>query len=78
MWDRIVNKHNLQNLSLDDLVGGSWEFTDNSLGGWGVVQQDQAPASELKVGVLLSTIKLMQAGALSSRPFLVSCWSARI
>ena len=59
-------KHNLQKLSLDDLVGSSWQFTDNSLGGWGVVSaasgsEDPAP-SELKVGVLLSTIKLMQAG----------------
>lgn len=69
-------KHNLQNLSLDDLVGSSWEFTDNSLGGWGVVQQHQAlgaglsgeapTPSELKVGVLLSTIKLMQAGVLET------------
>lgn len=42
------------------------------MGGWGVVQADavsesdgggsDSPMSELKVGVLLSTIKLMQAG----------------
>ena len=66
VWDRIVAKHNLQKLSLDDLVGSSWEFTDNSLGGWGVVErqdQESADSAELKVGVLLSTIKLMQAGA---------------
>jgi len=37
------------------------------MGGWGVVEADTATSggselSELKVGVLLSTIKLMQAG----------------
>jgi hypothetical protein len=83
VWERIVAKHNLQALSLDELVGGSWEFTDNSMGGWGVVQQNEAEdqqattaaaaaaaaPSELKIGVLLSTIKLMQAGAWSVRGF---------
>eukprot|EP01052_Picozoa_sp_SAG31_P017789 SAG31_NODE_1232_length_9211_cov_31.167581_3_plen_116_part_00 len=37
VWDQIVAKHGLRPLSLDTIVGGSWEFTDNSMGGWGVV-----------------------------------------
>lgn len=45
-------------------VGGSWSFTDNSMGGWGVVTPEDGgePASKLEVGVMMSTIKLRQAG----------------
>ena len=86
VWDRIVTKHKLQKLSLDDLVGDSWEFTDNSFGGWGVVEQrsavmardsagsssDEQPPSELKIGVLLSMIKLMKAGASETEGLLIA------
>lgn len=84
VWDRIVAKHNLQKLSLDDLVGSSWQFTDNSLGGWGVLSagssSEESAPSELKVGVLLSTIKLMRAGAHATAwlPTASSLQSARV
>eukprot|EP01050_Picozoa_sp_SAG11_P016099 SAG11_NODE_2156_length_3734_cov_22.964787_4_plen_171_part_00 len=72
VWDTIVAKHQLRPLSLETLVGGSWAFTDNSMGGWGVVAPEAAGAGEpaaadskLEIGVLMSTIKLRQAGALS-------------
>ena len=61
-------RHGLRPLSLEALVGGSWAFTDNSMGGWGVLGA-AAPAAaaaggaRLEVGVLMSTIKLRQAGA---------------
>ena len=28
VWDRVVEKHNLQKISMEDLVGNSWRFTD--------------------------------------------------
>jgi hypothetical protein len=69
-----VARHGLRPLSLETLVGGSWAFTDNSMGGWGVLgaaapaaAAAAAPAAaggaRLEVGVLMSTIKLRQAGA---------------
>eukprot|EP01047_Picozoa_sp_COSAG01_P036474 COSAG01_NODE_2850_length_6977_cov_8.906077_4_plen_408_part_00 len=62
VWEKIVEKYRLRQLSLRDLVGDSWGFTDNSMGGWGVVAPDSSSPDHLSIGVLLSTIKLMQAG----------------
>lgn len=61
IWDRIVEKYRLQKLRLRELVGDSWRFTDNSMGGWGAAAPGSRP-DQLSVGVLMSTIKLMQAG----------------
>jgi len=52
VWARIVQKHGLQNLSLEQLVNSSWEFTDRTLG-HGLAHPDNA---------VLSGIKLRQHG----------------
>ena len=51
IWDRIVEKHGLQPIPLDRLVGASWIFADFVLG------HGKKPSA-----TVLSTIKLQQAG----------------
>ena len=49
-WDSVVRQHGLLPVSLDGLVGGSWQFADFAF------QRTHSTAS------LLSTIKIRQAG----------------
>lgn len=51
-WERIVAKHGLQKLSLAQMIGSSWQFTDRALG-YGL----SPPANSV-----LSPIKLRQHG----------------
>ena len=51
-WARIVEKHGLRPLSLEQMIGSSWQFTDRLLG-YGLSD----PADSV-----LSTIKLRQHG----------------
>ena len=51
-WERIVAKHGLEKLSLDRMIGSSWQFTDRALG-YGLAN----PANSV-----LSPIKLRQHG----------------
>ncbi len=51
-WDRVVRKHGLKALSLEALVGSSWQFTDRAFG-YGL----ETPADSV-----LSGIKLRQDG----------------
>lgn len=55
VWDRIVDKHSLRPLSLKQLVGESHHYADLLFG-------VEAPADAARAPVLVSTIKLRQAG----------------
>jgi nucleoside-diphosphate-sugar epimerase len=52
IWKKVVDKNGLRNLSLEQLIGSSWQFTDRALA-YGV---------ELPVSSVLSPIKLYQHG----------------
>jgi nucleoside-diphosphate-sugar epimerase len=52
LWQKVVQKHGLRNLSLEQLIGSSWQFTDRSLA-FGVAHP---------VNSVLSPIKLHQHG----------------
>ena len=51
-WAKIVSKHSLRNLSLEQMIGSSWQFTDRALA-YGLA----SPANSV-----LSPIKLHQHG----------------
>jgi hypothetical protein len=44
VWDRVVEKHNLQKISMEDLVGNSWRFTDINWQGGALLSK---PADQL-------------------------------
>ncbi len=52
LWQKLVQKHGLRNLSLEQLIGSSWQFTDRSL----------AFGLEHPANSVLSPIKLHQHG----------------
>jgi hypothetical protein len=52
IWEKVVDKHGLQPLSLEQMIGSSWQFTDRALA-YGV----EKPANSV-----LSPIKLHQHG----------------
>lgn len=52
LWQRVVERHGLQRLSLDQMIGSSWQFTDRAL----------AHGLEHPAHSVLSPIKLHQHG----------------
>jgi len=52
VWQRVVERHGLQRLSLQQMIGSSWQFTDRALG-----HGLQRPADSV-----LSPVKLHQHG----------------
>lgn len=52
IWRRVVERHGLRNLSLSELIGSSWQFTDRAFA-YGI----EAPSDSV-----MSPIKLRQAG----------------
>ena len=52
VWSRIVERHGLEPLKLEALIGGSWQFLDRAM------RAGEGPAAPS----LVSTIKLRQAG----------------
>ncbi|WAB84689.1 NAD-dependent epimerase/dehydratase family protein [Microcella daejeonensis] len=57
-WRRIVARHDLRNLRLSEIVGLSHEYADNAFS----YTPDGTPLGSRATPVLLSTIKLRQAG----------------
>jgi nucleoside-diphosphate-sugar epimerase len=58
VWQRIVDRHDLQRLELDQIMGLSHQYADNAFG----YTDDGAPLESRATPVLLSTVKLRQAG----------------
>jgi len=52
IWKTVVSKHGLRNLSLEQMIGSSWQFTDRAL----------AHGLETPANSVLSPIKLRQHG----------------
>jgi nucleoside-diphosphate-sugar epimerase len=48
VWQRVVSRHGLQNLSLQAMVGSSWQFTDRALG-FGLARAADSVLSPLKL-----------------------------